>query len=230
MGYPKPFSDLTEASITLGGDVYSTSHGDTTYQFFYGLDATYGSETQPRTITIDDQARHPVSEWVSGLSPDSTYHYKMCVRDTEETPPRVNCSPDHIFATVGDYVRGIATYYSPGPGSHAQGRVYFYAASGTTGQNPGQFVVFAPNDGESNTHQVRCLHVSGRTATIGLEDLFMFVEAPADPGGDGTFIVEPLDSRAPSDCSSTPADSSTRFILRPGGLDGVEPYSIHDVP
>ena len=59
-----------------------------------------GSETPHRTIAIHDESADPVSEPLSGLAPNTTYHVQLCARDGEESPPRTNCSKDETFSTL----------------------------------------------------------------------------------------------------------------------------------
>ena len=66
------------------------AHGETT---------AYDDETPHRTVAISDDQPHPVSEPISGLTADTTYHFQICVEDGEEDPPRVVCSSDQAFTT-----------------------------------------------------------------------------------------------------------------------------------
>ena len=84
----------------LNGDVYSNFAGDTEYWWRYGETTVYGSETPHRTVAIDDPDPHPVSEPVRALSPSTTYHAQLCVRDQQAAPPRTNCSSDETFGTT----------------------------------------------------------------------------------------------------------------------------------
>ncbi|HEU0023994.1 MAG TPA: fibronectin type III domain-containing protein [Thermoleophilaceae bacterium] len=90
---------MTDTTATLHANVYSSVQGDTEYWFRYGPTTAYGSETTHRTVFIDDGDPHPVSEPLTGLTPDTTYHWQVCVRDEEEQPPRTVCSEDRAFTT-----------------------------------------------------------------------------------------------------------------------------------
>ncbi|HSK95293.1 MAG TPA: hypothetical protein VK891_01640, partial [Euzebyales bacterium] len=101
VGEPRPPSGVSATGATLNANVYSDFEGDTEYWFEYGQSTAYGSQTPHRTVFIDDDQAHPVSEPVTGLSPGSTYHWRVCARDGQEQPPRTNCSVDQTLTTSG---------------------------------------------------------------------------------------------------------------------------------
>jgi alpha-tubulin suppressor-like RCC1 family protein len=99
VGEPTPATRVGGTGATLNGTVQSSVRGPTDYWFRFGETTAYGSDTAHRTIDIEDDAKHPVSEPITGLSPSTTYHWQMCVRDGEEDPPRIICSKDQTLAT-----------------------------------------------------------------------------------------------------------------------------------
>src|SRR5688572_11090479 len=66
VGVPKPVTDWSPTALTLNADVFSTVAGNTDYWFRFGTTTTYGSNTPIRSIAIDDDDAHPVSEPVTG--------------------------------------------------------------------------------------------------------------------------------------------------------------------
>ncbi len=80
-------SALLKAQINPNG-------GDTSYQFEYGLTATYGESTQPASIGAGKSAVS-VSVPVTGLSPGTTYH----VRVVASNPIDTEVGPDITFTT-----------------------------------------------------------------------------------------------------------------------------------
>ena len=72
------------------------------------VDATAGRRPTGQTTRIarspsTTRAPHPVSEPVTALSPNTTYHFQLCARDAEESPPRTNCSTDqNVLDGLGD--------------------------------------------------------------------------------------------------------------------------------
>jgi hypothetical protein len=101
VGEPRPPTGVADTGATLNANVYSNVQGDTEYWFEYGQTTAYGNGTPQRTVFIDDDQAHPVSEPVSGLSPGTTYHWRICARDDQEQPPRTNCSADQTLTTTG---------------------------------------------------------------------------------------------------------------------------------
>jgi Tol biopolymer transport system component len=100
VGEPLTTTGITQTGATLRGNVYSSFEGTTEYWWIYGGTTEYGSETPHRTVEVSDESARPVSEPLTGLAPNTTYHFRLCARDEEESPPRTNCSKDGIFSTA----------------------------------------------------------------------------------------------------------------------------------
>src|SRR5215211_1649420 len=100
VGAPSPTTGVSQTGATLRGNVYSSFDGNTEYWWIYGGSPAYGQSTPHRTIAIHDEDPHPVSEPLTGLAPNTTYHFQLCARDAEESPPRTNCSVDQTFSTT----------------------------------------------------------------------------------------------------------------------------------
>ena len=82
-------------TATVEGVVADNVDGkDSTYWFEYGPTKDYGSETTHRPITITDPDFVPVSEELSGLDPETTYHYRLCAKT--DAPA---CGNDETFTT-----------------------------------------------------------------------------------------------------------------------------------
>lgn len=103
IGEPRPATDVVHTSAKFNGVVYSNQEDvDVQYWFRYGTSTAYGSTTPERTLHIPadstDDRPHPVSEWVDGLEPDTTYHYQICT-----APPRNGCvQSDQTFGTLAE--------------------------------------------------------------------------------------------------------------------------------
>ena len=101
VGEPLETSDVTDTGATLHGNVYSNLDGDTEYWWRYGVTEAYDSETPHGTIAISDEEPHPVSEPVTGLTADTTYHFQFCVKDAQESPPQDLQQPPDLHYRPG---------------------------------------------------------------------------------------------------------------------------------
>lgn len=99
VGDPKPTSYISDAGATLNGDISSSFVGDTEFWWRYGTTTAYGTETPHRTVAISGGAAHPVSQPISGLTGGTSYHFQLCVKDQQASPPRTMCSTDRTFTT-----------------------------------------------------------------------------------------------------------------------------------
>jgi uncharacterized repeat protein (TIGR01451 family) len=81
-GATGPASDVTLTGATLNGTVMPGSV-PTSWNFDYGPTIAYGSSTPPQVASgALDTA---VSEPISGLAPDTTYHYRLVAQGQENT-------------------------------------------------------------------------------------------------------------------------------------------------
>jgi hypothetical protein len=100
-----PAISITDTSAELTGTI-DTLGGQTTYHFEYGLTAAYGSR-----VPVDGEAPagtsrtpRPVSRPISGLQPNTTYHFRLVAQNAAGTTE----GPDRTFVTaaVAPPVRG----------------------------------------------------------------------------------------------------------------------------
>jgi lysophospholipase L1-like esterase len=81
---PDATTDITDVAATLHATAVTNTGGDLVYWFEYGTTTDYGSTTPDRHITFpasqndDDVQTRPVSEPITGLAPETTYHYRAC--------------------------------------------------------------------------------------------------------------------------------------------------------
>ena len=108
VGISQPASDITHEAATLNGMVFNDQNAETSFWFRYGKTTAYGSETTHRSISIGDGGPHPLSEPLSGLDSDSTYHFKLCAQDaTPKAGP--GCGKDQTFTTHPPTITDNAT-------------------------------------------------------------------------------------------------------------------------
>ncbi|MFN0075562.1 MAG: hypothetical protein ACKVY0_03710 [Prosthecobacter sp.] len=129
-GPPAPITtaatSVTDLSATLNGSA-STTVGDLTAFFDFGPTTSYGTIVNPGSPTISSATSTPVFEYVVGLLPNTTYHYRLNVRDLDgnvysgsdmsfttgppNTPPTGNtATPDSLSA----YGAKLKAYVSSG--------------------------------------------------------------------------------------------------------------------
>lgn len=116
-----PATNVSATGATLNGTV----DGPATVHFQYGTTTAYGFATEPQTVT----AAGPVATTVSGLTPQTTYHYELVVngvpvnddepfttRENPRPPDVTNqrareIRPDSALATASIDANGGATTY-----------------------------------------------------------------------------------------------------------------------
>jgi hypothetical protein len=122
---------VSATGATLAGSL-AANGGSATYRFEYGSTGAYGYETPPRSAGTPN-AEEPVSEGVAGLSPGTTYHYRLVAASgsgvgagadsTFTTPaPRPAGTPP-VIAAAGDIAcdPGVSGY-NDGAGTQSECR------------------------------------------------------------------------------------------------------------
>jgi glucose/arabinose dehydrogenase len=92
-GATDPPTDVTDKAATLRA--HGTAGGkQTTYWFQYGTSTSYGTQTTHRDGGSGTDTKN-VSERVTGLSPDTLYHFRACASNSDGS----GCTPDATFRT-----------------------------------------------------------------------------------------------------------------------------------
>jgi hypothetical protein len=94
---------VTAASATLTGTVDPNGHS-TSWYFEYGTTTGYGTKTATPSAGSSVGAR-PVSVAITGLTPGTTYHFRLVATSSAGTSP----GADATFATVGPTVTSSAS-------------------------------------------------------------------------------------------------------------------------
>jgi glucose/arabinose dehydrogenase len=90
----EPATDVGDTAATLAGTIGPGGH-PTTPWFRYGTTTGYGSETPHRDAGSGTE-RRPVTERVTGLTPDTLYHYTACFSNESGS----GCGDDATFRTA----------------------------------------------------------------------------------------------------------------------------------
>jgi WD40-like Beta Propeller Repeat len=82
----EPVSNLTPTSVTLRGTVNPLEAGEATCEFEYGTSTSYGERVECTHPVPNVNAEEPVeSVSITGLSPDTTYHYRLDATNANAT-------------------------------------------------------------------------------------------------------------------------------------------------
>jgi hypothetical protein len=95
VGKSSPATDVSATAATLRGTVSSDRDEQVTWSFSYGTTTAYGSTTPRTTLAIADRNEHPVAQVVTGLEPETTYHFRLCAQSLGST----SCGADQSFTT-----------------------------------------------------------------------------------------------------------------------------------
>ncbi len=96
-GVTQPATDVGATTATVTGVVGDTEDATSAYWFEYGPTKSYGSETTHRSIAVEAGSGQPVSEDLTGLDPETKYHYRLCATDDVDDVDL--CGKDETFAT-----------------------------------------------------------------------------------------------------------------------------------
>ena len=171
VGVTDPPTEITGAGATFNGTVFSNVEGTTNYWVKYGTTTDYGSSTDQQSVEIDDGDGRPVTVKVRGLAPKTTYHARLCAKDSQaEAGP--GCSDGQTFTTLNeDSITGVAASGGCNPECFVLRRI-FDAYSSPTGGNPHGTMVLESETADGvdtlNTYDVTCLNVQGNRAAVAL--------------------------------------------------------------
>jgi len=103
-------ASVGEGDAILNGTV-NPSGSETTYQFEYGTTTSYGSSipTTPRSLGEGDEVAE-LSEGLSGLKPETTYHYRVTASNNIGT----TVGTDKVFKTAANSGPFFGFQFAPG--------------------------------------------------------------------------------------------------------------------
>jgi predicted lipoprotein with Yx(FWY)xxD motif len=105
-------ANKTAGGFELTGTVYNYGGptADTTYHFEYGTSTAYGSSVPVPDADAGAGLATPVSQQISGLAPNTTYHYRLVSNNSVEG---TGTSADRTFSTAE-----TSTTTTPPPGTY----------------------------------------------------------------------------------------------------------------
>jgi hypothetical protein len=120
-------SAVTQSSATLNSEI-NPGFGPTVYRFQYGPTSLYGAQTFPGGPIDYDSPSHTASVDISGLSPGTTYHFRVVATNFAGTTP----GPDQTFTTPSAPLVGSSTASAITQTSATLGAVVNPSLSSTT--------------------------------------------------------------------------------------------------
>jgi hypothetical protein len=99
-----PVSALGPTSVTLNGTVNPDKAGEATCQFVWGATTVFGATVPCSASVAEGESPVPVQATLSGLSPDTTYHYRLQASNAHGTNPG-QAYQDGEFTTLGVGIR-----------------------------------------------------------------------------------------------------------------------------
>lgn len=152
----QPAGNISATGATLNGQV-APNGTDTTYYFQYGTSTTYGGQTSTQG-PLQGNANKSVAADVTGLSPSTTYHYRLVATSTAGT----SNGQDQTFTTAApgsstggavtiNASRSVVTFGGPVTISGAVAGPNGAGASVTLMQNPAPYTGGFQSTGQTTT-------------------------------------------------------------------------------
>jgi parallel beta-helix repeat protein len=218
---------VSHDSATVTGNVLTNSGGQVEYWVEYGLTRAYGSHTEHGTISVQPNEATSVSApTFDGLSRATTYHYRLCARDsTQQGGP--GCGEDRTVKT-----QSFACGETVTTDVHFTGRVWcrtsplsspglVIGAPGITIDLHG-FYLAGPGPGGANT-------AFGIDNSAGFDDVTIRDGYVSGFGGDGIHLVDASRNRilrvtargTPDGIEITGGSANEVRHSRVGGVNGL---------
>jgi hypothetical protein len=90
---------VSGTSAAVFGSVVTDAGGEVEYWVEYGTTTAYGSQTQHETVTLEKNSQRDLLVQIEGLERSTTYHYRFCARDSQQTGGP-GCGEDRQFTTI----------------------------------------------------------------------------------------------------------------------------------
>jgi hypothetical protein len=104
----KPATSVTATKATLNGGVFPEGEAVTECNFEYGTSESYGSSLPCEGAIPTDEGEHPVTGVVAGLSPNTTYYFRIVAANANGTNHGVGLSFTTNQPAVTQEATGVA--------------------------------------------------------------------------------------------------------------------------
>ena len=206
-----PASSVSTTAATLNG-IVDPDGQSASYRFEYGLTRSYGSSAPVPEGSLGSSGEH-VSQSITGLSPESVYHYRLVTTSESGTSYGV----DEEFTTAPPSVTSVTPDGGPGAGGTS---VTITGANfiGTTA------VKFGPSEAES--FKVESETSITALAPEGSGPVQVTVISPGGPSATGAG--DRFNYERPAPVLAWGWDHG--LLGEGGGLDGFEPAEVSGLP
>ncbi len=198
----KSASNITDTATTLNAQV--NPHGvATTYQFQYGTNTNYGHSVPASPAAIGSgNSEVSVAERIVGLTPETTYHYRLIATNTDAT----SAGSDQTFMT-----------YPPASAGPPDNRAYEQVTPiDKDGGNPTGFINYlqASPSGE----RITFLSLSGVPGGTGAQEFPLFLASRGSAGWTTQGQLPPANSGRDANVLGWSGDLSAAFdVATPDG-------------
>jgi streptogramin lyase len=244
-------SGVTDSGATLGGTL-NPRNSDAGWHFDYGSNANFGSSApSPDAALAADNSDHAVTQAITGLEPNTTYHYRLVgssnagtttdaqkVFKTLAIAPGVQAQDAHDVTTTAATLAGMVN-------AHNSDTTYRFEWGETTGYGQSSPPLEAEDDNQSRgvalplegltpgtTYHFRLVAESDAGETAGDDRSFTTATPPPDP-------EPPVEDPPPTTTDPTPtpklgttavASPATGTVrVRPPGAEHYETLGENDV-
>ena len=90
---------VSDSRAELRGQVLTTVGGNVEYWVEYGRTPAYGSESEHSSNSFEAGVPRVTSALATGLTKGTTYHYRFCARDSQQSAGAPGCGLDRTFTT-----------------------------------------------------------------------------------------------------------------------------------
>ena len=188
--------DVTADSALVGAEI-SPGFGETTYRFDYGPGSSFSSVTLPVVLGGDDDGTYPATALLTGLTPGTTYEYRVIANNfggtahgptqsftTQAAPKILNTSVSAVTASGSTLHSTVNPGLSPTTVQFQFGTTTAYgatASAGAIGADDSNHPTSAAVSGlaPATTYHFRAVASNGIGETAGPDQVFK--TAPAAP-------------------------------------------------
>jgi streptogramin lyase len=241
-------SSVTDSSAALSGRI-NPRNGGAGWHFDYGTNATFGSSApDPDAALAADNSDHQVTQALTGLEPNTTYHYRLVatgdvgrttdsqkVFKTDAIPPSVQAADATSITTTGATLGGAVNAHNSDTTYRFEwGETTAYGHSSPTlgaGDDNQPHQVALPLDGltPGTTYHFRVVASSDAGETAGDDRSLTTATPDPDPPATDPPVINPVAPTPKLGTSAVASPVTGTVLVRPPGAKHYEELGPNDV-